>query len=77
MRSNAKRLSKRQVLGEEIYLGLRREEGVALRPEHMAAFRGIVAGQVADGLVRRAAGGRIMLTRRGIELANQVMADYV
>jgi oxygen-independent coproporphyrinogen-3 oxidase len=77
VRSNAKRLSKRQVLGEEIYLGLRREEGVALRPEHMAAFRGIVAGQVADGLVRRAAGGRIMLTRRGIELANQVMADYV
>ena len=72
-----KNLTSYQKLGEYILLGLRRMRGVAVEPEHEAAFGTVIAQQIADGLIVRNADRRIALTRRGIELANQVMAEYV
>ena len=70
-------LNARQQLGEEIYLGLRRTVGIALRPEHREAFGGIIERQIADGLLQTMAGDGIALTRRGMEIANTVFFEYV
>lgn len=69
-------LSPRQQLGEEIYLGLRRINGLIPRPEHLEAFGNIIQQQLASGLLRRTLDGSIALSRRGIEIANSVMAEY-
>jgi oxygen-independent coproporphyrinogen-3 oxidase len=73
----SKRLSHRAAAGEELILGLRRSAGVRLRPEHRELFNSILERQVQDGLLYYPDPDTIALTRRGIELANTVMADYV
>jgi len=67
----------RAALGEEILLGLRRAAGIPLRPSLIEAFGATITRQVADGLLYYYAPGRIALTRRGLEIANDVMAAYV
>ena len=67
----------RALFGEEIILGLRRSIGVVLRPEHFRLFGSSISSQVEDGLLTINNGNRIALTKRGIEIANTVMAEYV
>ncbi len=67
----------REKTGEEIYLGLRLAKGVTLRKEHQDEFGAVITRHLSDGLIERRAPDRIALTRRGIEIANTVMADYV
>ena len=64
-------------LGEERYLGLRRTNGVVPRPDHRKEFGAVIARQIDSGLVRSLPDGAIALTRRGMEIANTVMAEYV
>jgi oxygen-independent coproporphyrinogen-3 oxidase len=73
----APQLDARAALGEEVLLGLRRARGVALRPALRAAYGAVIRRQVADGLLYYCKRGRIALTRRGVEIANDVMAAYV
>lgn len=73
----SKRLSRRAALGEELILGLRRSAGVTLGSEHRELFNTIIERQVKDGVLYYIDPDTIALTRRGIEIANTVMTDYV
>jgi len=70
-------LSARARLGEEIYLALRRTTGFVPRPEHLQLFAHIIRRQLDAGLLLTLPNGALALSRRGIELANAVMSDYV
>lgn len=76
-------LSREDAMAEFFFLGLRLLEGVDLREfkaefgvEVAAAFPGVVERLVAAGLLLRA-GENIRLSRRGIMLANRVLADFI
>jgi oxygen-independent coproporphyrinogen-3 oxidase len=73
----SRRLSHRAAIGEELILGLRRAAGVTIRSEHRKLFNTVIERQVEDGLLYYIAPDTIALTRRGIEIANTVMADYI
>jgi oxygen-independent coproporphyrinogen-3 oxidase len=73
---NTKPLNKIQKLGERIYLGLRKTEGVQLTPQDEEIFK----RQIEDLAFRKLVtykGRTLKLTNRGIELANQVMSEFV
>lgn len=70
-------LTRRQAMGETIYLGLRRSAGVRLDAAQQCCFAAQVQRQIAAGLLYYSAPDTITLTRRGVELANEVMADFV
>lgn len=76
-------LSRRDAMGETLFLGLRCMEGVdteafrALFGVSIAdAFPGVVERHLANGLLT-ASDGRLRLSRRGLLLANRVFADFV
>ena len=69
-------LSVKKSAGERIYLGLRRAEGVALKEKDEKLFKKEIAALLERGLISRE-GEKIKLTRRGIELANEVMSEFV
>jgi len=73
----ARALTRRQILGEEIFLGLRRTSGVRVSPAHQHYFGEQIQRQIQAGLLYYCAPDTLALTRRGIELANDVMADFV
>lgn len=73
---NTKPLNKLQKLGERIYLGLRKTDGVQLTPQDEEIFK----RQIEDLAFRKLVTYKnrtLKLTRRGIELANQVMSEFV
>jgi oxygen-independent coproporphyrinogen-3 oxidase len=75
-------LSRQDAMGEALFLGLRRLEGVdseAFRSEFGVtisdAFPGAVERHLANGLLEMG-GGRLWLSRRGLLLANRVFAEF-
>lgn len=73
---NTKPLNKLQKLGERIYLGLRKTEGVQLTPQDEDIFKRQIE-DLSDRKLVTYKGRTLKLTRRGIELANQVMSEFV
>lgn len=73
---NTKPLNKLQKLGERIYLGLRKTEGVQLTPMDKEIFAKQIADLTDRGLIMLKR-DTLKLTRRGVELANQVMSEFV
>lgn len=61
-----------ELLRERFWLGLRKTEGI----EYGGEFADTVSSLIADGLLEMA-GTRLRLTRRGIDLANVVFAEFV
>ena len=72
----AKPLNKIQKLGERIYLGLRKSEGVKLTPQDEELFQKQIE-DLSDRKLVTCKGSTLKLTRRGVELANIVMAEFV
>ena len=73
---NTKPLTKLQQAGERVYLGLRRTKGVELTKEDLKLFQTQIADLAGRGLVTLKR-DTLTLTRRGVELANQVMSEFV
>ena len=73
---NTKQLNKLQKLGERIYLGLRKTEGVQLTPQDEDIFKRQIE-DLSDRKLVTYKNRTLKLTRRGIELANQVMSEFV
>lgn len=73
---NTKPLNKIQKLGERIYLGLRKTEGVQLTPQDEDIFKRQIE-DLSDRKLVTYKNRTLKLTRRGIELANQVMSEFV
>ena len=73
---NTKPLTKLQQAGERVYLGLRRTKGVELTKEDLQLFQTQITALIDRGLVTLKR-GTLTLTSRGIELANQVMSEFV
>ncbi|MBI5656592.1 MAG: radical SAM family heme chaperone HemW [Geobacter sp.] len=77
------RLSRRDAMGEAVFLGLRLLEGIdpaAFAAEFgeslETAYPGALKRHFTDGLLQEK-GGRINLTKRGLLLANRVFASFV
>lgn len=77
------RLSKKELMEEFMFLGLRRMEGISVSDfeerfgEHFDKIYGEVCGKLErDGLIIRK-DDRIALTRIGIDVSNQVMAAFL
>lgn len=73
---NAKPLTKIQKFGERIYLGLRKTEGVKLTEEDQLLFEQQIK-DLADRKLVTYKNHTLKLTHRGIELANQVMMEFI
>ena len=73
---NTKPLAKLQQAGERIYLGLRKTEGVQLTPQDEDIFKRQIE-DLSDRKLVTYKGRTLKLTNRGIELANQVMSEFV
>ena len=71
-----KPLNRIQKLGERIYLGLRKSEGVLLTPQDEEIFKKQIE-DLADRKLVTYKNRTLKLTRRGIELANQAMAEFI
>ena len=71
----SRRLTPREREGERILLGLRRRAGVRLTARSRAFFADTIDRHASRGLLA-ASSHTIALTRRGMELANTVMADF-
>jgi len=76
-------LSRRDAMGEAVFLGLRLLEGIdpaAFADEFgeplETAYPGVLKRHCADGLLQET-DGRINLTKRGLLLANRVFASFV
>lgn len=76
-------VSREDAMAEFFFLGLRLLEGVDLAEfsgefsiEAEIRFPGVIERHVADGLLCRE-GSRLRFTRRGVMLANRVLADFV
>jgi len=70
-------LSSKQQTGEKIYLGLRLAEGVELTPEEAELFEVEIKQQIKLGLIKKTKKNKIVLTKRGCQIANTVMAEFV
>ena len=76
-------LSKRDAISEYMYLGLRMNEGIH-RQTFYELFGNTVEG-LYDKVIKKneklgllkVAEGRIFLTEKGMDVANQVMADFL
>ena len=73
---NTKPLTKIQKLGEHVYLGLRKTKGVKLTPQDEEIFKRQIE-DLSDRKLVTYKGSVLKLTRRGVELANQVMLEFV
>jgi len=70
-------LNLKQQTGEKIYLGLRLAEGVELTPEEIKLFEVEINQQIKLGLIKKINNNKITLTKRGFQIANSVMAEFV
>ena len=70
-------LNLKQQTGEKIYLGLRLAEGVELTPEETKFFEVEINQQIKLGLIKKIKNNKIALTKRGFQIANSVMAEFV
>ena len=76
-------LSREELMEETLFLGLRLTEGVSAGhfEERFGRtlddiYGGVIERHVRDGLIRRTDDG-IALTKRGLDISNTVMADYL
>ncbi|NLF40525.1 radical SAM family heme chaperone HemW [bacterium] len=72
----ARPLPPRALLGERMYMGLRLLDGIGVTEDMRSTFGGAIERLVRNGLLHER-GGRIALTRRGVEIANTVFAEFV
>jgi len=73
----SKQLNPKQQIGEKIYLGLRLTEGVELTPNEEKLFENEILQQINLGLIKKKTGNKISLSKRGAQIANTVMAEFV
>ncbi len=73
----SKQLNPKQQIGEKIYLGLRLTKGVKLIPEEEKLFEKEILQQIKLGLIKKNKNNNIALTKRGAQIANTVMAEFV
>jgi len=73
----SKQLNHRQQIGEKIYLGLRLTEGVELTPKEEKLFENELLQQINLGLIKKKTGNKIALSKRGAQIANTVMSEFV
>jgi oxygen-independent coproporphyrinogen-3 oxidase len=69
---DCERIGEREALAEEMILGLRLTRGVKFNP----FFKKETEGLIRRGLLKRRHGG-VMLTERGMDLANQVFVEFL
>jgi len=72
-----KKLNEKQQTGEKIYLGLRLAEGVELTPKETIFFENEIKQQIKLGLLKKMNNNKVVLTKRGFQIANTVMAEFV
>lgn len=70
------RLGEKEILAEQVILGLRLAEGVVLTPEIEAEWSAVIASLKQRGLVQ-VSGNRLKLTRQAWYIANEVMAEFI
>ena len=73
----SRNLSLKKQIGEQIYLGLRVVNGIIIEEIHNKFYGDIIKRQIDCGLVKRLPQNRIALTKRGLQIANTVMAEFV
>ena len=73
----SKQLNHKQQIGEKIYLGLRLTEGVKLIPEEEKLFEYEILQQIKLRLIKKNKNNFIALTKKGAQIANTVMAEFV
>jgi len=73
----SRKLNLKQQTGEKIFLGLRLLEGLKLSPEEEKLFENEIQQQINLNLIRKKPGNKIALTKRGLQIANSVMAEFV
>lgn len=73
----SRELTHKQKIGEKIYLGLRLAGGVKLSPSEEKLFENEIQQQINSGLIKRKQKNIIALTKRGFQIANSVMAEFV
>lgn len=81
--SDREMLDEKSIMEEFMFLGLRMTRGIKEKEFHkisghkiMAIYGNVIDKYVINGLLKRR-NGRIYLTKRGLDLANQVMADFL
>ena len=81
--SDREMLDAKSIMEEFMFLGLRMTRGIKEKEFHkvsghkiMAIYGTVIEKYVMNGLLERR-NGRIYLTKRGLDLANQVMADFL
>lgn len=81
--SDVEKLEKQSAMEEFMFLGLRMIEGVCEKDfkesfdeEMMTIYGDVITKHTANGLLKRE-DGRICLTEQGLDLANQVMSDFL
>ncbi len=73
----SRELTHKQKIGEKIYLGLRLTAGVKLSYSEEKLFENEIQQQINSGLIKRKQKNIIALTKRGFQIANSVMAEFV
>lgn len=73
----SRELTHKQKVGEKIYLGLRLTAGVKLSYSEEKLFENEILQQIKLGLIKRKPKNKIALTKRGFQIANSVMAEFV
>ena len=73
----SRELTHKQKVGEKIYLGLRLAAGVKLYSSEEKLFENEIQQQINLGLIKRKQNNKIVLTKRGFQIANSVMAEFV
>lgn len=73
---SSEKLAGKEKLGETIYLGLRKLDGLSLTPEMESQFAPQWSALAGSGLIERE-GARVRLTREGVFLANDVSMHFV
>ena len=80
--ADEERLTGKEKIGESIWLGLRRLEGLVLSPEMQSSFRREIEELTERGLLRLRGGcsdslPKLSLTRSGVFLANEVFREFI
>lgn len=73
----SKILTHKQQVGEKIFLGLRLINGIKLSPDEFLLFKKEIEEQINLGLIKKSKNYKIALTKRGLEIANTVMNNFV
>ena len=82
-RQECQKLSRQEQMAETFILGLRMAEGVSLRKFRETYGRGaeeiygdVITESIAEGLLEERE-GRLVLTKRGVDISNYVMAKFL